>query len=197
LVFRFNRAEAKTYKLGRKYRQYGSTCMGNYGFSRFALACAARCMSGTGIKPPPAGLVRPRRPLYGGSDAIIAHYECESDWLLKPRRSRPQKMPQPTTYIGAAIKVSGTISAEEDLYIDGEIKGSVCVPGHCVTVGEMAYINAETVARELVIYGAAQGGLCGYDKIEIKKRASVAGDLATSKIVIEPGAHFKGVISTA
>jgi cytoskeletal protein CcmA (bactofilin family) len=106
-------------------------------------------------------------------------------------------MPQSTTYIGASIKVAGTISAEEDLYIDGEIKGSVCVPGHRVTVGELAYMNAETVARELVVYGAVQGGLCGYDRIEIKKRASVAGDLATSKIIIEPGAHFKGVISIA
>ncbi|HZP34199.1 MAG TPA: polymer-forming cytoskeletal protein [Candidatus Acidoferrales bacterium] len=47
-------------------------------------------------------------------------------------------MPQSTTYIGASIKVAGTISAEEDLYIDGEIKGSVCVPGHRVTVGELA-----------------------------------------------------------
>jgi cytoskeletal protein CcmA (bactofilin family) len=106
-------------------------------------------------------------------------------------------MPQSTTYISAGIKVAGTIAAAEDLYIDGEIKGSVCVPGHCVVVGELAYINAETVARELVIYGAVQGNLCGYDKIEIKKRASVAGDLATSKIIIEPGAHFKGVVSVA
>ena len=67
-------------------------------------------------------------------------------------------MPQSTTYIGASIKVAGTISAEEDLYIDGEIKGSVCAPGHRVTVGELAYMNAETVARELVVYGAVQGG---------------------------------------
>jgi cytoskeletal protein CcmA (bactofilin family) len=104
---------------------------------------------------------------------------------------------QSPTYISAGIKIAGTISAEEDLYIDGEIEGSVCAPAHCVTVGELAYIEAETVARELVIYGAVQGGLCGYDKIEIKKRASVAGDLATAKIVIESGAHFKGVISIA
>lgn len=93
--------------------------------------------------------------------------------------------------------MAGTISAAEDMYIDGDVQGSVCAPGHCVTVGELAYVDAQTVARELVVYGAIQGGLCVFDKVEIKKRASVAGDVAAAKIVIEPGAHFKGVISVA
>lgn len=99
------------------------------------------------------------------------------------------------TYIGPGIRIKGTITADEDLYVDGDVKGSLSVPRHRVTVGERAYINAETVAREVVVYGAVQGGLCAFDRIEIKKHASIAGDLATAKIVIEDGAHFKGVIS--
>lgn len=99
------------------------------------------------------------------------------------------------TYIGAGIKVKGVITADEDLYIDGDIKGSVSAPRHRLTIGERAYINAETVAREVVVYGAVQGGLSAYDRIEIKKHASIAGDVATAQIVIEDGANFKGVIS--
>ena len=64
------------------------------------------------------------------------------------------------------------------------------MPGHRLSVGERAYIEAETFAREVVVYGAIHGGLCAYDRIEIKKHASVAGDLATGQIVIEEGAHF-------
>lgn len=109
--------------------------------------------------------------------------------VLEPER------PGPGTYISAGIKIKGAITANEDVYIDGDIKGSLSAPRHRLTVGERAYINAETLAREVVIYGAIQGGLCAYDRIEIKKHASVAGDLATAKIVIEDGAHFKGVIS--
>jgi cytoskeletal protein CcmA (bactofilin family) len=101
---------------------------------------------------------------------------------------------QDPTYISPGIKVRGTITADEDVYIDGDVQGSVSVPGHRLTVGERAYINAETVAREVVVYGAIQGGLCAFDRIEIKKHASVAGDLSTAKIVIEDGAHFKGAI---
>ena len=74
-------------------------------------------------------------------------------------------------------------------------RGSLSVPGHRLTVGELAYIDADTVAREVVVYGALKGGLCAFERIEIKKHASVAGDVATAKIVIEDGANFKGVIS--
>jgi cytoskeletal protein CcmA (bactofilin family) len=102
---------------------------------------------------------------------------------------------QAPTYISPGIKVKGTITAAEDVYIDGEVKGSLSVPGHRLTVGERAYIHAETVAREVVVYGAIQGGLLAWDRIEIKKHASVAGDLATAQIVIEDGAHLKGVIA--
>jgi len=99
------------------------------------------------------------------------------------------------TYISPGIKIKGTITADEDLYIDGDVKGSLSVPRHRVTVGERAYVRAETLAREVVIYGAVQGGLSAFDRIEIKKHASVAGDLATAQIFIEDGANFKGVIS--
>jgi cytoskeletal protein CcmA (bactofilin family) len=116
-----------------------------------------------------------------------------------PRQEQPDGASNPIkslpAYISPGMKVEGTITAAEDLYIDGEVKGTLSVPGHRLTVGEMAYINAETVAREVVVYGAVQGGLCAYERIEIKKHASIAGDVATAQIVIEEGANFKGVIS--
>ena len=93
------------------------------------------------------------------------------------------------------MRVKGTIIADEDLYIDGDIQGSVSAPGHRLTVGELAYIDADTIAREVIVYGALQGGLCAFERLEIKKHGSVAGDVATATIVIEDGAHFKGVIS--
>jgi cytoskeletal protein CcmA (bactofilin family) len=112
---------------------------------------------------------------------------------LASRTSSPAE--STPTYISPGIKIKGTITADEDLYIDGDVKGSLSVPRHCVTVGERAYVRAETLAREIVIYGAVQGGLSAFDRIEIKRHASVAGDLATGQIFIEDGACFKGVIS--
>lgn len=111
----------------------------------------------------------------------------------EPARPAPPRIAP--TYISPGIRVKGTIIADEDLYIDGDIQGSVSAPGHRLTVGELAYIDADTVAREVVVYGALQGGLCAFERLEIKKHGSIAGDVATATIVIEDGAHFKGVIS--
>jgi cytoskeletal protein CcmA (bactofilin family) len=108
---------------------------------------------------------------------------------------RPAPPRTAPTYISPGIRIKGTIIADEDVYIDGDVQGSLSVPGHRLTVGELAYIDADTIAREVVVYGAHQGGLCAFERIEIKKHASVAGDVATAKIVIEDGANFKGVIS--
>jgi len=98
------------------------------------------------------------------------------------------------TYISPGIKLKGAITANEDLYIDGGVEGSLSAGGHRLTVGETAYISAQTVAREVVVYGAIQCDLRACDRIEIKRHASVAGDLSTAKLVIEDGAHFKGGI---
>jgi cytoskeletal protein CcmA (bactofilin family) len=98
------------------------------------------------------------------------------------------------THISPGIKIKGQIVADEDLHIDGYVEGSLSVGGHRVTLGEMAFIRAEAVAREMVVYGAFQGNLRAHDRIEIKKNASVEGDMATAKMVIEEGAHIKGSI---
>jgi cytoskeletal protein CcmA (bactofilin family) len=99
-----------------------------------------------------------------------------------------------STHISTGIKIKGVIVADEDLHIDGYVEGSLSAGGHRVTLGEMAFIRAETVAREMVVYGAFQGNLRAHDRIEIKKNASVEGGMATAKMVIEEGAHIKGSI---
>ena len=98
------------------------------------------------------------------------------------------------TQISPGIKIKGEIVADEDVHIDGYVEGTLSAGGHRVTLGEMAFIRAETVAREMVVYGAFQGNLRAHDRIEIKKNASVEGGMATAKMVIEEGAHIKGSI---
>jgi cytoskeletal protein CcmA (bactofilin family) len=61
-------------------------------------------------------------------------------------------------------------------------------------VGPGARVSAEIVAREAVIQGEVTGDIRASDRIEIKKNASVTGDLCTGKIMIEEGAFFKGSV---
>jgi cytoskeletal protein CcmA (bactofilin family) len=98
------------------------------------------------------------------------------------------------SYLSSGLHVKGDITGNEDLHIDGRAEGSISVGGFRLTVGRGARVNAEAVARELVIYGEVKGDLRARDLVEVKKEGSVQGDIITARIMIEDGAFFKGNI---
>ncbi len=96
--------------------------------------------------------------------------------------------------IGKAVKIVGQIFSKEDLYVDGDLEGTVELLEHKLTVGPNGNIHAGIKAREVVALGTIQGNVEGADKIEIRKDARLVGDIRTARIVIEDGAYFKGSI---
>jgi len=98
------------------------------------------------------------------------------------------------SYLSAGLHIKGEVTGNEDLHIDGSLAGSISVGGFRLTVGKGANVNAEAVARELVIYGEVKGNLRARDLVEVKKEGSVQGDILTARIMIEDGAFFKGNI---
>lgn len=102
--------------------------------------------------------------------------------------------PGRTASIGKSVVIKGQLFAREDLYIDGEIEGSVEMLEHRLTVGPNGKIMAGVNAREIVVLGTVHGNVEASDKIEIRKEAKLVGDIRTVRIVIEDGAFFKGSI---
>jgi cytoskeletal protein CcmA (bactofilin family) len=96
--------------------------------------------------------------------------------------------------IGKAVKVVGQIYSKEDLYVDGDLEGTVEAMEHKVTIGPNGTVHASVKAREVVALGTIQGNVEATDKIEIRKDARLVGDIRTARIIIEDGAYFKGSI---
>src|SRR5688500_9795588 len=96
--------------------------------------------------------------------------------------------------IGKSVMVKGQIFSREDLYIDGEVEGSVECQDHRLTVGPNGRVQASMKAREIVVLGSIHGNVDAADKIDIRKDAKLVGDIKTARIVIEDGAYFKGSI---
>jgi len=96
--------------------------------------------------------------------------------------------------IGKSVVVKGQIFSREDLYVDGEMEGTLELPEHRVTIGPNGKLRASIKAREVVIAGNVQGNIEASDKIDIRKDARLVGDIRTARIVIEDGAYFKGSI---
>ena len=90
--------------------------------------------------------------------------------------------------------IKGQIFSREDLYIDGEVEGTVEALEHKLTIGPNGTVRATIKAREVVALGTIQGNVEAADKIEIRKDAKLVGDIKMARIIIEDGAYFKGSI---
>ena len=96
--------------------------------------------------------------------------------------------------IGKAVKINGQIHSKEDLFVDGDVEGTVEAPDHKLTIGPNGTVHATIKAREVIALGTIQGNVEAADKIEIRKEAKLVGDIRTARIIIEDGAYFKGSI---
>src|SRR5580698_1869147 len=96
--------------------------------------------------------------------------------------------------IGKAVKVVGQIFTKEDLYVDGDVEGTIESQDNKVTIGPNGRGQASIRARDVIILGQVQGNVETSDKVDIRKDAKLVGDITTSRISIEDGALFKGSI---
>ncbi len=96
--------------------------------------------------------------------------------------------------LGPSLQVKGEISGSEDLYIDGQVEGSIRLEERKLTIGSTARVVADVAAGEVVVSGHLKGNVNAKKRVEIRKDGSLTGDLTTAQIMIEDGAYFKGSI---
>ena len=96
--------------------------------------------------------------------------------------------------LGAGLEIKGRISGDEDLQIDGRVEGPISLSGQKLTIGHTGKVQSEISARDVVVYGNITGNLNVQDRVEIRKDASVTGDIKATRISIEDGAFCKGRI---
>lgn len=138
---------------------------------------------------PPAG---PATPPVAQPSPVETKKEITS--VSSTPAGRPDPYSNGAASIGKAVKVVGQIFSREDLYVDGDIEGTVEALEHKLTIGPNGAVRAGVKAREVVALGTIQGNVEAHDKIEIRKDAKLVGDIRTARIIIEDGAYFKGSI---
>lgn len=111
-----------------------------------------------------------------------------------PPKAQEPELPRGVASIGKSVVIKGQIFSREDLYLDGEIEGTVEVPENRLTVGPHGKLQASIRAREVVVLGSVQGNVEASERIDIRKDSKLVGDIKTGRIIIEDGAYFKGSI---
>jgi cytoskeletal protein CcmA (bactofilin family) len=101
--------------------------------------------------------------------------------------------------ITSTLLIKGEVRGSEDLYIDGEVQGTIHLSNGRATVGPHGKISADVDAREIVVRGKVTGALRGRERVEIGSTGEVRGDISTLRIAIGEGAqmHSKVEITRA
>jgi cytoskeletal protein CcmA (bactofilin family) len=97
-------------------------------------------------------------------------------------------------HIGKSVVIKGEVSGSEDLYLDGQVEGSIELRDHSLTVGPNGSVKANVSAKGVVIQGKLDGSVNASDRVELRHSAVVNGDVTTQRISIEEGAFLKGKV---
>ncbi len=95
-------------------------------------------------------------------------------------------------HIGKSVRIKGELSGSEDIYVDGQVEGSIQLSGNSLTVGPNGRVHANVTAKNVTVGGALDGNILTSERTELRKTAVVNGDVQTRRIAIEEGAYFKG-----
>ena len=109
-------------------------------------------------------------------------------------RTEPIRQEKAVVNIGKSVIIKGELSGSEDLTIEGQVEGKIELRQNVLTIGPNAKIKAQVAAKTIVVEGSVQGNVMASERIEIRDKGSVEGDLTAPRVAIADGAHFRGSI---
>ena len=115
---------------------------------------------------------------------------------MTPTASEPQRaqLGRDMVNIGKSVVIKGELSGSEDLTIEGHVEGRIDLKGNVLTIGPNGKIKAEVFAKSVVVLGEVTGNVTASEKVDIRDNGSVDGDIASPRVAIAEGAHFRGSV---
>jgi cytoskeletal protein CcmA (bactofilin family) len=95
------------------------------------------------------------------------------------------------TVIGSSIVIDGEITGDEDLVIQGTVKGKIALKESLI-VENTGTVEADIQTNNVEIAGQVTGNVVASDKVELKANCRMVGDIKAPRILIADGASFKG-----
>src|SRR5687767_3666922 len=93
--------------------------------------------------------------------------------------------------LNSDVEIKGNLKFTGELLFEGKLEGEVNADG-VLHLGESGVINGNVNANTVVVRGKINGNVNAKDKIEIKSKAELFGDIRAAKLAIEEGVTFVG-----
>lgn len=101
--------------------------------------------------------------------------------------------PTQLTIIAVGTSITGDITSEGIVKIEGRIEGSVRAASQ-VLIAKGGLVAGDIHTREAVVGGDVKGSVHAEERVEIQSTASVEGDIVTRKIQIAEGGRVIGAL---
>src|SRR5215468_5966842 len=96
-----------------------------------------------------------------------------------------------STVIGAGITIEGEVTTDEDVVVQGTVRGKLSAKDG-VVVEQGAVVEADVTGGPLSVAGAITGNINSTDRVDLQPGARVVGNVKATRITIADGAQFKG-----
>jgi cytoskeletal protein CcmA (bactofilin family) len=98
------------------------------------------------------------------------------------------------TTIGPHLAITGEVSCDDDLTIEGRVRGRVTVREGTVIIEASGCVEADVRATRVLVRGEVRGAITASERIELGPSSSVEGSLSADQIAIAEGAHVNASI---
>ena len=102
-----------------------------------------------------------------------------------------QPNPNSKNVLNSDVEVKGTLKFSSELTFDGKVDGDITSDG-TLTLGDNAVVKGTIDVGSVVVRGRITGNIVAKEKIELKAKTELFGDVRAAKLVIEEGVTFVG-----
>ena len=93
--------------------------------------------------------------------------------------------------LNSDVELKGTLKFSGELTFDGKLEGDINSEGS-LQLGDNAVVRGNILAQSVTVRGKVNGNISAKDKIDIKSKTELFGDIRSPKLVIEEGVTFVG-----
>jgi len=93
--------------------------------------------------------------------------------------------------LASDVEIKGTLKFTGELTFEGKLEGEIQTDG-LLNLGDSAVITGNINVQSVVVRGKVNGNINAKEKIEIKAKAELFGDIRATKLVVEEGVTFVG-----
>ena len=93
--------------------------------------------------------------------------------------------------LNSDVELKGSLKFAGELTFDGKLDGDINSEG-VLNLGDNAVIKGNLNVNSVVLRGKINGNVAAKERIEIKAKTELFGDIRSAKLVIEEGVTFVG-----